>query len=112
MDCNSISGSRDPARKILHFSRVSHICIFSDCIEARLSVAAVPVGPGLTSLSYSHIYNVSLRVDIALARVTKNKRYIVQVTDTGNFAHFLEFVTQNIGEFLQTFPPPANMLIA
>ena len=52
-------------------------------------------------------------VDIALTRVTKNKaRYIVQVTDTGNFAHFLEFVTQNIAEFLQTFPPPANMLIA
>ena len=50
-------------------------------------------------------------MDIALSRVTKNKRYIVQVTDTGNFAHFLEFVTQNIGEFLQTFPPPANMLI-
>ena len=64
--CNSISGSRGARnnRKILHFSRVtlprSHICILSSqtrqiCIEARLSVAAGPGGPGLTLASARHI---------------------------------------------------------
>ena len=39
-----------------------------------------------------------------LTRVTKNKRYCPQMTDTGNFAHFLEFVTQNLTVFLHIFP--------
>ena len=66
--CNSISGSRGARnpRKILHFSRitlprpVSYLYfVFSDsrqiCIVARLSVAAGPVGPGLTLASARHI---------------------------------------------------------
>ena len=115
--CNSISGSRGARnnRKIFTFSPdnpppLSYLYFeFSDSANLHWSPSVCcgwprwpRVDPGLCP-SYSHIYNVSLSEWTLHWPGLLRTSHIVQVTDTANFAHFLEFVTQNIGKFLLIF---------